>query len=150
MQLSLRPVTFPLTRSDCLSLSISMSLFFLFSSFSVTLLRLTNFLPSSQIFSDISERNNDYSDTLKLKGGDYVFRFGGSWLKIHNVNIIILYLYMTILRETNLVCQNDGFSLSSGILFSEPLKLNRNHPQVLKLKTKVARKMYFENITYKI
>ncbi len=43
------------------------------------------------IFSDISERNNDYCDTLDLRsGGDrggHVFRFGGAWLQIRNVNI---------------------------------------------------------------
>ncbi len=42
-------------------------------------------------FRDISERNNDYSDTLGFKrgggGGGHVFRFGGPWLRIRNVNI---------------------------------------------------------------
>ncbi len=31
------------------------------------------------------------------------------------------------------------------ILFPEPLKLSRNHPEVFKLKIEVARKVYCEN-----
>ncbi len=46
-------------------------------------------------FSDISERNNDYSDTLKKGvsgggGGGHVFRFEGPWLRIRNVNILYI------------------------------------------------------------
>ncbi len=38
-------------------------------------------------FSDISEGNNDYSDTLDFRsGGGHVFRFGGHRLQIHDVN----------------------------------------------------------------
>ncbi len=40
------------------------------------------------LFSDISERNKDYSDTKGVSGGgSHVFRFGGPWLQIHNVNM---------------------------------------------------------------
>ncbi len=52
--------------------------------------------------------------------------------------------YVTIQRETDLMCQNGGF-IFSRVLFSEPLKLSRNYNEVLKLKTKVAQKEgYFE------
>ncbi len=47
-----------------------------------------------QIFSDISERNNDYSDTLDFRrgggGGGHVFCFGGPWLRIRYVNIFYI------------------------------------------------------------
>ncbi len=51
-------------------------------------------LPFS-VFSDISERNNDYSDTPDFRRGRWGwsrFSFGGPCLRIHNVNIL-LYIY---------------------------------------------------------
>ncbi len=45
---------------------------------------------------DISDRNNNYSDTLDIirrgwvgeVGGGHVFRFGDPWLQIRNVNLV--------------------------------------------------------------
>ncbi len=47
------------------------------------------------VFSDISKRNTDYSETLDFRrgwGGGHVYRFGNPWLRIRNVNTV-LYIY---------------------------------------------------------
>ncbi len=54
------------------------------------------------IFSDISEQNNDYSDTLDFRRGGWGwsrFSFCRSlitWLRIRNVNILYIYIYIYI------------------------------------------------------
>ncbi len=52
--------------------------------------------------------------------------------------------YVTVQGEIDLICQNGGFHFLS----SEPLKLSRNHPKVLRLKIEVTRKVsiYLENL----
>ncbi len=54
------------------------------------------FIVFASFFSDISEQNNDNSDTLDFRRGwvrevgvDHIFRFGGPWLGIRNVNILM-------------------------------------------------------------
>ncbi len=50
----------------------------------------------NKFFSDISERNNDYPDTIYFRrgwvgggGGGHIFHFGSPWLQIRNVNTYI-------------------------------------------------------------
>ncbi len=51
-------------------------------------------------------------------------------------------------KEKPTSCVKMVVSLFSGILFSETLKLSRNHPEVLKLKTEVARKVILKKKKY--
>ncbi len=50
-----------------------------------------------RFFSDISEQNNDYSDTFDFRkgvsGGGHIFRFGGPWLRIRNIMYFYIYVY---------------------------------------------------------